>query len=138
VSASTSLVRQIGFAPRPRLASPMWDRRSPPATSKPHDLRLIRDYEGIPLVYDEQTGRLAGDDPTLAAAVSEPKTANGPIPPNGNPAPTPCATPASTTEVDTADEDHDDDDLEPLDIEERPAGNRNLSATRSAAWPRHG
>jgi hypothetical protein len=41
-SAPPSLVRQIGFAPGPALATLTWDSRSPPPTSKPKSLTTLQ------------------------------------------------------------------------------------------------
>jgi len=85
------------------------------------DLRLIRDDEGTPLVYDEQMERLPGDDPTLIAAVSEAEDREWPHPTEWESGPDALRYPGLYDPVDAVDEDHDDDDLEPLDLQTPPS-----------------
>ena len=63
----------------------------------PDDVALARDYRGQFLVYDEAVQQIETDEETEGRAIKSLSTGSGPTAFTGKTAPTPCATPASTT-----------------------------------------
>jgi hypothetical protein len=74
-----------------------------------------------PLGVSRQRIGLPGDDPTLIAAVSEAEDREWPHPTDWESGPDALRYPGLYDPVNVVDEDHDDDDLEPLDLQVQPS-----------------
>ncbi|QNE17360.1 hypothetical protein F1D05_04785 [Kribbella qitaiheensis] len=82
------------------------------------DLRLARDDQGTPLVYDEQMERLTDQDSILMAAVSEAEDRQWPQPTDWESGPDALRYPGLYDPIENDDQDNLDVDLEPVDFEQ--------------------
>jgi len=90
-------------------------------SEEPEDIRLARNAEGQPLIYDEHMELLDPADATAQRAVREAEDREWPEPDEWESGPDALRFPGLYDPVELAEEDDEDEDLDPLDLDDRLA-----------------